>query len=175
MTKEIRLKGGDATLVDEEDYPLLSRYEWQRAGTAGYAVTTMQTLTGKNHTIYMHKLIMAGFWLCDHINQNPLDNRKANLRRATMQENGWNKGKPKACRHGKPTSQYKGVSFVPLRGKPRWVAMIKHVKPGAHKTTGKVIRIGYFDSEEAAARAYNAKVRELRGEWAWVNPLPEVG
>ncbi len=153
------------------DFPLLSRYVWQRAGRAGYAVTTMQTITGKSHTIYMHKLVKGGFWMCDHINLNPLDNRKENLRRATMQENGWNKGKPNRTRGS--TSKYKGVSYAPLRGKDRWVALIKHVEPGKHKSTGKVIRIGYFDTEDAAAEAYNAKVKELRGEWAWVNPLPD--
>lgn len=172
MTKRIVLKGGDVALVDDEDYPLLSRYEWQRAGSNGYPVTTIQTITGKRHTIYMHRFIVGGFSMCDHINLSPLDNRKDNLRRATYQQNGWNTGKPKSCRHGKPTSQYKGVSYRPLKGKDRWFAGLKHVAPGAHKNTGVMIRIGYFDNEEDAARAYNKKVRELRGEWAWVNPLP---
>jgi hypothetical protein len=107
----IILNTGDVVLVDDEDYPLLSRFEWQRAGNAGYAVTTLQTLNGRNVTIYMHKLIMGGFWIIDHINLDPLDNRKCNLRRATKNENEWNKPKQKTWR-GKPcTSQYKGVCY----------------------------------------------------------------
>jgi hypothetical protein len=32
--------------------------------------------------------------------------------------------------------------------------------------------MGPYDSEIEAAKAYNAKVIELRGEYAWVNPIP---
>jgi hypothetical protein len=168
MVKEIPLKGGDVALVDDEDHPLLSRYKWQRAGSAGYAATTMQFSDSVLRTVYMHKLVMGGFWLCDHINRNPLDNRKENLRRATMQENGWNRGKQRSVRGKPPSSQYKGVSYAPLRGKDRWVVLI-HV---GKKPKKKVIRCGYFDTEVEAARAYNEQIVELRGEFAWVNPLP---
>ena len=101
MVKELPLKGGEVAMVDDEDYPLLSRHKWQRAGSGGYAVTTMQTLTGKNHTIYLHKLIMGGFTVLDHINRDALDCREENLRRATKHENNFNKGKMKG-RNGKP-------------------------------------------------------------------------
>lgn len=173
--REIQLQGGDVALVDDDDYPLLSRFKWQRAGAAGYAATTIETVMGANNTIYMHRMILGGFSMVDHINLNPLDCRKSNLRRATWQENQWNKGKPKGCKHGKTTSKYKGVSRVESKTKGvRWFASIKHVAPGAHKSTGKLIRIGYFNSEDEAARAYNRKVVELRGEWAWLNPVPEL-
>jgi len=171
MAKEIILKGGEVALVDDEDYPLLSRYSWQRAGAAGYAVTTIQTITGKRHTIYMHKFIMGGFWICDHINLNPLDNRKENLRRATMQQNGWNKGKPKASRYGAPASQYKGVvRCVAKDGRIYWRVLIKLTKKG--EVPARFARLGPFATEIEAARAYNVEVVKHRGEWAWLNPIP---
>ncbi len=169
--KKIKLKGGEFALVDDEDYPLLSRFKWQRSGGAGYAVTTIEFINGINREIYMHRIVLGGFCRIDHKNLNVLDCQKQNLRRATMQQNGWNKGKPIRSRHGNPTSKYKGVSYRPLRGKDRWFACLKHVKEGKHKSTGKMIRIGYFWSEKEAAIAYDKKVLELRGEWAWTNIL----
>lgn len=171
MTKELQIKGGDVSLVDDEDYDLLSRFNWQKAGGPGYAVTTIEFTDGSNRTVYLHRLVMGGFCRIDHKNLNVLDCRKENLRRATMQENGWNKGKPKKCRHGEPTSKYKGVSYCPIRGRDRWAALIKYVKKGEHKSTGKVLRLGYFWDEREAALAYDRKVLELRGEWAWTNIL----
>jgi hypothetical protein len=171
MVKELPLKGGEVALVDDEDYPLLSRYMWQQAGNAGYAVTTMQTITGKNHTIYLHKLVVGGFSVLDHINLDPLDCRKENLRRATPQENGWNKGKPRSCRHGKSSSQFKGVQMaVKVDGTPYWGVIIKTSKKG--EVPNRYVRLGPFSTEIEAAKAYNAKIVELRGEWAWVNPIP---
>jgi len=70
-------------------------------------------------------------------------------------------------------SKYKGVLYAPMKGRDRWQALIKYVEEGAHKSTGKMIRLGYFWNEDDAARAYNAKIKELRGEFAWLNPVPE--
>ena len=38
----------------------------------------------------------------------------------------------------------------------------------------KQIYLGYFDTEEDTARAYNAKARELFGEFAYMNPVPDI-
>jgi hypothetical protein len=37
----------------------------------------------------------------------------------------------------------------------------------------RFIRLGPFDSELEAARAYNEEIVKHRGQFAWVNPLPE--
>ena len=73
-------------LVDDEDYPLLSRFNWYVSDT-GYAVTQIR---GQKH-IKMHHLIFGKMntskRVLDHINRNKLDNRKCNLRSVTQKEN----------------------------------------------------------------------------------------
>lgn len=175
MVKEITCTNGQIALCDDEDYPLLSRFSWFTAADPEkrkpYPCCNIVGQKDKHKRVGMHQLVMGGAYGSDHIDNNGFNNQKENLRDATYQQNGWNKVKSKTIRGKPPTSKYKGVSYAPLRGIPRWVVLIKHVEEGKHKSTGKVLRLGYFWNEDEAARAYNAKVRELRGEWAWFNPV----
>lgn len=98
----------------------------------------------------------------DHINHDKLDNRRENLRLATHQQNKWNVPKQKHRDGRQPTSQYKGVSLYKSNGK--WTASIKAGE--------RNIRLGYFLTEEEAARAYDAAAREHFGEFAYLN-FPE--
>lgn len=82
----------------------------------------------------------------DHINGNRTDNRIQNLREATNQENSFNK----------PTSGTSGFKGV-YRQNNRWRAKIM--------LDGKSIHLGYFDSAEEAAEAYNKKAKEIHGEF----------
>jgi hypothetical protein len=70
-------------------------------------------------------------------------------------QNSWNQRK----RRGNYGSRYKGVTFVKSYGK--WRAKIVYKK--------KRIVIGYFDDEASAAKAYDAKAREMFGEFAAPN------
>jgi hypothetical protein len=74
--------------VDYEDYPLISNYTWCRNVVSGYA-QTIDRITKKG--IYMHRLVMnATDEEIDHINGNPLDNRKCNLRFCSSSQNKHN-------------------------------------------------------------------------------------
>lgn len=175
---EIHIKHKDQVfiaLVDAEDYPIVARFTWQILWSKKrpYAMTRMYNERAAGRTFLMHHLILASSAMPDHIDGHSLNNQKHNLRPATHQTNGWNRGKNRRGGGGEATSEYKGVCYRPIKGKDRWLAILKHVEPGAHKSTGKVIRIGYFSSEVEAAKAYNKKVQELRGAWAWTNPIPE--
>jgi len=88
------------------------------------------------------------------MNRDRLDNRKANLRFASSAENARNSSGPRSS-----TSRYKGVSWYTDYGK--WRAAIGH--------NGRFRHIGYFSSEEDAARAYDEKARELFGDFAATN------
>lgn len=90
----------------------------------------------------------------DHINGNPLDNRLTNLRHATRSENMANSRPAR----GK-SSKYLGVSFEKSRGK--WAAeLTRHYKKH---------RLGRFDSEVEAAKAYDDAAKHLHGDYAHLN------
>lgn len=177
--KQIAIQSKNRTffaLVDDEDYPLLSRHKWYILFSGKrkrpYAFTRFYTEhdTKNGKTFLMHHMIMGTSSSIDHWNQNSLDNQKENLRAATYQQNGWNKGKAKACRHGKPSSQYKGVSkYTNTKGETLWRVIIKLTKKD--ETPAKYLRINNFKTEEDAAKAYDREIVKLRGKWAVTNVL----
>ncbi len=103
----IRLGPGQYSKVDPEDYEWLSIYNWHllTGPTNRYAVRVDR----KRLFVHMHREIMKPpkGMVVDHINRDGLDNRRANLRIATRQQNRCNSG-PR-LRRG--TSKYKGVSW----------------------------------------------------------------
>lgn len=181
MSKVIEIKWNDLVylvLVDDGAYEVLSRHTWyimySGVNKKPYAFAELYSKPKGQERIkrmfYMHQMVVGSFTQIDHINGNSLDNRFENLRPATYQENGWNK--PKNMNRRKdgrtPSSQFKGVSYVPLKGKPRWAVLIS-------KGKGKgVIRGGYYDDEIEAAQVYNKMVKEIRGDFAWLNPIPQI-
>ena len=70
-------------LIDEADYPLVSKYKWYFC--EGYARTA--------RGIFMHRLIMSpkNEMTVDHLNHNRLDNRRKNLRVCSLSDNLKNK------------------------------------------------------------------------------------
>jgi hypothetical protein len=98
-------------------------------------------------------------FMCDHINGNALDNRKANLRSATAFQNCWNARKhSKSC-----SSKYKGVWFH--KGIRKWTAMIT--------VRRKRIHLGVFEDETEAAKAYDKAAKKHFGKFAKLN-FPET-
>jgi hypothetical protein len=92
----------------------------------------------------------------DHINHNGLDNRRSNLRLATPSQNNANQ-RPR--QDARLTSKYKGVYYDKSRG--RWAATI-HVD-------GRTRGLGRYDTEDAAAAAYDHAAAEVWGEFALLN------
>jgi len=88
--KEINLSKGKKALVDDEDFEHLSQLSWHAVDNHGlfYPVTIYKT---KDETIFlpMHRFLIhcpAGLEI-DHIDRNPLNNQKSNLRAVTHKEN----------------------------------------------------------------------------------------
>lgn len=141
---------GKFAKVDPEDFDELSQFTW-RANPSGYAI---RSVWSKNY--FMHRDIAQPpeGMLTDHINGDTLDNRRCNLRLCLHAENMRNR------RIGsKGSSQYKGVSRSKYEG--RWQAII-----GADKRS---FNCGTYDSEEAAARAYDSAAVHFFGEFARTN------
>lgn len=152
-------KGGE-TAVSSEDYGYLIQWRWNRH-SGGYAVR------GDSHknVVYLHRVVverMLGHAIpegyeVDHVDGNKLNNKRENLRLATPSQNNINRP------GGAGTSScYKGVYWYKAYGK--WHVQIRQ---GGYRYF-----VGYFDDEEDAARAYDAKAKELFGEFAYLN-FPE--
>jgi hypothetical protein len=88
------------------------------------------------------------------IRRHGLNNRRSNLRHCSNQENCRNQGLAKSNRSG-----YKGVSWYPNYQK--WVATIVW--------NGRKVFLGYYTDPVEAARAYDARARELFGAFARPN------
>jgi len=153
--KTITLTQGKSTIVDDEDYPLLSRIKWH-CGMQGanrdipYAMGAIGECQ-----IRMCRLILAAkkSWYVNHINGNTLDNRKSNLRVGSMRQM-----LASAPPHSGRSSQYKGVrKLVKLN---RWEVHI-----GSRY-------LGTFNNEKAAAMAYDEAARKIYRGFAWLN-FPE--
>lgn len=149
-------------IIDEEDYKLCSKYHWsvcdnKKANNLTYAHTRKN---GKR--LVLHRLIYekeAKGASIDHINHDGLDNRKANLRVATVAQNSYNQ-RPQTR---KKTSKYKGVRYTKLYH--LWEARIK--KNGVYHA------LGFFDTSWKAAQAYNEAATKMFGNFACLNNITE--
>lgn len=157
--KEIRLTQNKTALVDNEDYEWLNRWKWyaRKHRRTYYASRTGRVSDGvKNGVqIQMHREILntpVGMD-SDHKDRDGLNNQRFNLRVCTNQQNQMNR----RIQINK-LSNYKGVTADDF---DNWIARIQH--------KAKSYYLGYFNSEVAAARAYDKRALELYGEFASLN------
>jgi hypothetical protein len=153
--KEIQLTKGKVTLVDDQDFDFLNQWKWRASCEHGlwYARRTALTATGPKY-IGMHQVILGypkGLH-GDHRNGNGLDNQRKNLRIATPSQNQCNKRM-----HPKNTTGFRGV----WRRDGRFSSVIKY--------QGRRYYLPARDTAEQAAQDYDAKARELHGEFARLN------
>lgn len=154
----IPLNQGAYAIVDDEDFEFLSQWNWFLS-SQGYAFRNERHGQGRRTTIFMHRVVAKTPRRCftDHINFNPLDNRRSNLRICTKRQNNFSRRvlAPKA------DTPYRGVYF---RYGTRYHARLK--------CGGKAILLGTFDNAEDAARCYNEGARKYFGQFAVLNQLP---
>ncbi|OHB59624.1 MAG: hypothetical protein A2167_08685 [Planctomycetes bacterium RBG_13_46_10] len=149
--------------IDPEDFADISQFHWTVANDKKqsklYYAQRIYSLDGKRHCEKMHRRIMKvppGV-LVDHKNGDGLENRKYNLRVATVSENNQNQ---KPGIRGK--NKYKGATWD--KACKKWRAQICY-----HK---KLIWLGYFTNEVDAAMAYDNAAIKYFGSFACLN-FPE--
>ncbi|SCW56700.1 AP2 domain-containing protein [Sphingobium faniae] len=142
-------------IVDVTDIPLVSRL-----GVFSDGIRLIVKV-GDRRTMLARILLdaPASSWV-DHINGDPTDNRRDNLRLCNPQQNARNMGVRRDI--GSLQSRFKGVCRI---GK-KWRAYIYLNKRQAH--------LGTFADEVMAARAYDAAARAHFGSFCCVN-FPENG
>lgn len=139
------------TQIDRDDYFRVSGHSWRLMGR-GYIKGRIR---GKD--VYLHRFVMNERnprILIDHSNNDILDNRKKNLRKATHTQNAFNRTKAKNT-----SSIYKGVCYD--KHNKKWQSY--------YKVGGKKYLIGYFRDEKEAGSQYDAVVSKLFGKFALLN------
>lgn len=150
------LTRGLVAVVDADDAERIGAHKWLAIPSKNTAYAGR--FQGKR-LILMHRAISDAVdgVLVDHEDGNGLNNRRKNLRHCDHQHNLFNRRKLAAA-----SSQYKGVSWH--KGSRRWAANIT-----AHN---KLLYLGSFDVEEAAALAYNRAAVRYFGDFARLNEIP---
>lgn len=160
MNKAIQLQRGMQCIVSDEDFERIAAFHWHMSDRGYVCRFEGGSRSGLRRKIYLHRQIMdapAGVDV-DHINGDRLDNRRENLRLASRSENLRNRSSTPGSR-----SRFKGVHRCPSTG--QWAAKLS--------IKGRVIWLGRHDTEEAAARAYNAAALKHHGAFARLNDLPK--
>ena len=140
---------GNYFYFDMNDVDIVCKHCWyERVDTTGYS-SLMATTSGQKKSIKMHQLF--GFANCDHIDRNPLNNRRSNLRQATASQQNMNQGK-----QSNNTSGVIGVCWHKDRNK--WNAFIS--------ISGKRKHLGYFLNKDDAICTRLKAEKEYYGEFA---------
>jgi hypothetical protein len=155
--KKIFTEEGNEIFIDEQDYEFVSKFRFRNRDKPGDCRPRLSGgVLGPEHLILGQA--KKGF-VIDHIDRNPFNNCRNNLRIITQKNNSRNTSKTKR----ETTSRFKGVSWH--EGARKFIAYITD--------NGKYHRLGQFYSEIEAAKAYNKKAKELFGEFAGLNDIPE--
>ena len=130
--------------IDLDDLGKCKDYAW--GDMKGYVVA--------NRDVYLHRFVMdcPENKVVDHINHDPYDNRKCQLRICTVRQNQMNRSLFKSNKTG-----VTGVDFRSDRNK--WRAQIK--------SKDKLIHLGYYDTFEEARKARLKAEKIYFGEHAY--------
>jgi hypothetical protein len=155
--KQIDLRNSGIALVDDDDYEYLSKSKWYLS-KGGYAIHG-EASNGIKPFAKMHRIIM-NINDCkikiDHINGIKTDNRKENLRIATLAQNVHN-----SCKRINTKNNYKGTQYIKRLN--LWQSRCR--------MNGEDYYLGVYKTEIAAAYSYNKKALEL-SSYSRINYLP---
>lgn len=144
--KTIPLTQGLFAMVDDADFARVSQFKWtaHKSTHTTYADREIRCADGSRTTQKMHALIMGtppGFDT-HHKNGNGLDNQQSNLKIVSRSA------------HRREAERLRSNNNSGFRG-------VWFCKRSRQFCAGVRIHIGYYDTAEEAAKARDAKVREL--------------
>ena len=143
---------GTETIFNKKYYNIVKQYHWWIQGGHVYGFVEGKTKALSVFIIEEADYITIGRgYVVDHINRNPLDNRRSNLRLCIYSENACNSGIQK-----NNTSGVTGVYYDKIYD--RWMAKIGH--------DGKLIHLGFFDKKKDAIKARKSAEKRYFGRFA---------
>ena len=139
------MNNGKEFLFDKDDYDKVSKYTWYT--TNGY----VSTRDNQQTQIYLHRLVMNNpeGMVVDHINHNPFDCRKNNLRACSIREN---------VSFQKPKNKYGVVGVSKRKDYDAWTGYILHKGVKYRKT---------FKTKEEAISWRIKMEKELFGDFSY--------
>ena len=151
------------TMFDLKYKEEIEQFKWHLHSTDGYVSSSWYDKNNKQNKMLLHQAIIhlsnqkvRNGEEIDHKDSNKLNNLESNLRIITDSQNQYN-SKIRIDN----TSGHKGVTWH--KKMKKWQAQIM--------VNNKPIHIGYFDTKEDAARAYNAAAIKYHGEFAVLNEV----
>jgi hypothetical protein len=161
MAKEIQLTQGKVAIVDDEDFEYLNQFKWfasKQKNDKFYVGRNIPVSNKKQSKIWIHRFIMnpEKSMVIDHLDGDPLNNQKKNLRICTHSENMRNRNL-----YVNNTSGFKGVYWHKTTKK--WMSYIRINK--------KSLYLGIYTCPIDAARAYNEAALKYHGEFAHINKI----
>ena len=152
-----KLLTGETFLFDGEDFQKINSTMWYRS---------RQGARGESYVVDcrdqgLHRVILDAPQgkVVDHINLDPLDNRKCNLRLCSHRENQCNRNL-----QSNNTSGVAGVHWSKRR--KTWIARVKYY--------GSEVHLGAYPSLTEAAQARNEGVERLYGGFGKRNDVPDA-
>ena len=144
---EIKTAKGDTILIDRQDIDKAMKCSWC-ISKAGYPVANIGGRVVKMHRVLLG--VESRDVIVDHINGNPLDNRRNNLRLCNVTENARN--------HGLNRNNTSGIAGVSKTACGKWRARIT--------VNGKEIQLGNYNTIEEAQTVRQEAEFKYYGEFS---------
>lgn len=152
--------------IDDADFNIVKEYTWWEHKVTdrlsyAYGMKLPRKRNGEQ-VIKMHRLIM-GYTkkdgLLDHKDGNGLNNCRDNLELITVAQNQQKANLDPERNPRKIHSKFRGVSYLGWHG--RYIAYVNN--------NGQREYLGYFDTDVEAAKARDARAKELHGKFVRLN------
>lgn len=147
--------------IDKDDYNKVSQYKW----TLSIHDNDIRIVANENtlHRIGLHQFIIENYnnnMVIDHINQDPLDNRKSNLRITTRAINSTN-AKPRKESSSNIRGVYKRDERLGI-SKASWICEWTDENHKRHSKSFSIAKYGEDEAFRLAKSLREEKMKEMK-------------